>query len=59
MTTQITKKEKVMKYWEVRMKVLVSSREEADKIIDALGGMDDEGLFPEGAEILEPVERTK
>ena len=47
------------KYWEVKMNVFVPSREEADKIIDALGGMDDEGLFPEGAEILEPVERTK
>ena len=47
-----------MKYWEVKMKVLVPSREEADKIIDALQDMDEEGLFPEGAEIFVPVERT-
>jgi hypothetical protein len=46
------------KYWEVKMKVLVPSREEADAIIDALGDMDEEGLFPEGAEIFVPVERT-
>ena len=37
------------------MKVLVPSREEADKIIDGLRDMDEEGLFPEGAEIFEPM----
>ena len=44
--------------WEVRMNVVVSSRKEADAIIDGLKDMDEEGLFPEGAEIYEPVERT-
>ena len=47
-----------MKYWEIKMNALVPSREEADAIIDALGDMDEEGLFPEGAEIFVPVERT-
>lgn len=46
------------KYWEVKMNVFVPSREEADKIISALQDMDEEGLFPEGAAIYEPVERT-
>ena len=43
------------KYWEVKMSALVRSREEADKIIDGLRDMDEEGLFPEGAEIFEPM----
>jgi len=47
-----------MRYWEIKMNVLVPSREEADAIIDGLKDMDEEGLFPEGAEIYEPVERT-
>lgn len=38
------------------MSVFVPSREEADKIIDGLRNMDEEGLFPEGADIYEPVE---